>query len=229
DVLALPALCVDIDAEPQAALLRLHQHDPPPSCIVYSGAGLHAYWWLDEPTTDLVAATHILTRLHQQFASDPLSVSQSMRLPGSINTKPERHNSRCTLHSISPTSYPLHAFAVENRPSTRTGQTGQTNHTASTNGQPKSNRIATPRELNPRLIEVVSGLLERRYEGFWRRSGWLAARCPCPHEHDQPGAHFSFNPAIGLGVCLGKHGRLLLKDLCTLLDIRPADYGGLFR
>jgi hypothetical protein len=31
-----------------------------------------------------------------------------------------------------------------------------------------------------------------------------------------------------LGVCLGKHGRMLLKDLCTQLRIQPAAYGGLF-
>jgi hypothetical protein len=89
-------------------------------------------------------------------------------------------------------------------------------------------KTSQPRQINPRLTSVISELLARHYDGYWRRSGWLAARCPCPHEHDLPGAHFSFKPDIGLGVCLGKHGKMLLKDLCSLLGLEPADYGGIF-
>jgi len=32
----------------------------------------------------------------------------------------------------------------------------------------------------------------------------------------------------GVGVCLGRHGRLLLKDLCLLLHLQPSDYGGFY-
>src|SRR5687768_11723248 len=40
DVLALPALFVDIDAPAEEALLRLTRHDPMPSCILHSGSGV---------------------------------------------------------------------------------------------------------------------------------------------------------------------------------------------
>jgi hypothetical protein len=227
DVLALPALFVDIDAAPDEALRHLVQHDPPPSCIVKSGGGLHAYWWLEKATIDLVTATRALTSLRQQFASDSLSISQSMRLVGSRNTKSNRNNALCTLHSLSNMSYPLDAFAIES--SQKTDQTGQTHQTDHFSSLKRPSYSKTRRELNPRLIHAVCAILEAHYGGFWRRSAWLAARCPYPHQHDTPGAHFSFNPRIGLGVCLGKHGRMLLKDLCAVLRVRSNDYGGMFR
>jgi len=85
----------------------------------------------------------------------------------------------------------------------------------------------------------VLNVLLRQYGAFNRGNGWWGALCPCPHDHDQPGAHFSFNPrraslcavkkALGLSVCQGRHGQLLIKELCHLLFIQPADYGGIFR
>src|SRR5688572_33310158 len=50
DLVCLPALYVDIDA-PDHALIDLASFDLPPSCILQSGHGYHAYWFLDEPTT----------------------------------------------------------------------------------------------------------------------------------------------------------------------------------
>jgi hypothetical protein len=248
DVLALPALFVDIDAPAAEALLRLQQYEPLPSCILHSGGGIHAYWWLDEPTTELGTATRVLEYLKRRYSGDALSVSQSMRLVGSINTKPERNHAPCHLYSLNENRYPLSLFTVQLQ-SEKTSQTGQTDNfghllTASERelsqrGRTKADwfpdsatrhspKTSQPRRINPRLTHAISECLERRYEGYWRRSGWLAARCPCPHETDLPGAHFSFKPDLGLGICLGRHGKMLLKDLCSLLGLEPAAYGGLF-
>jgi hypothetical protein len=62
-----------------------------------------------------------------------------------------------------------------------------------------------------------------------RRSAWIAALCPCGHARDSPGAHFFFNPIIGCGRCHGRHGALRLTDLCSILGIDAAAYGGVYR
>ena len=89
-------------------------------------------------------------------------------------------------------------------------------------------RPSFPHSFNPRLIGAVQQGLEDQYSGRWQRNGWLAALCPCGHQRDGPGMHFGFNPLSGVGVCLGRHGRLLLKDLCLLLHLQPSDYGGFY-
>jgi hypothetical protein len=88
DVVALPALFVDVDDLSTEALLRLQCARPAPSCIVSSGGGYHAYWWLDEPTSDLTTARHLLRGLASALHGDSLSVAQSLRVPLSYNTKP---------------------------------------------------------------------------------------------------------------------------------------------
>src|SRR6266849_7457884 len=90
DLVCLPALFVDID-QPDQALLRLGWFDLPASCILKSGRGYHAYWFLDPPTVDFVQADKVLRGLAQHLNGDEaLTVAQSMRLPGTINTKADR-------------------------------------------------------------------------------------------------------------------------------------------
>lgn len=71
----------------------------PPTVIVDSGGGLHAYWLLREPTdVRLPEAGHdaikeeidaVLKQLHGVFAGDPsvCEIARVMRLPGTHNTK----------------------------------------------------------------------------------------------------------------------------------------------
>jgi len=92
---------------------------------------------------------------------------------------------------------------------------------------PSQSRQSTHR-LNSRLIAAVEGTLIRDYDGFRQRNGWTAALCPCGHDHDRSGMHFAFNPEKKIGMCLGRHGRLLLKDLCAVLGLDPVDYGGIY-
>jgi len=77
------------------------------------------------------------------------------------------------------------------------------------------------------LIHAITTVLYRDYAAReQRRSDWLAALCPCGHARDSPGSHFYFNPAIGCGRCHGRHGTLRLTDLCSVLGIDAATYGG---
>src|SRR5215510_8534135 len=81
DLVCLPALFVDID-EPVLALPNLGWFDLPASCILHSGRGYHAYWFLDPPTADFLQADKLLRGLAQRLNGDNiLTVVQSMRLP----------------------------------------------------------------------------------------------------------------------------------------------------
>jgi hypothetical protein len=127
----LPALWVDLDCDDDpvrraAALARLHSFDPLPSAIIDSGGGLHAYWLLCEPVmladdAARIRAASILRGLFSALGGDPgyvKSVASVMRMPESINTKPERGGVVVTLLELHPERrFPLEAFAwLETKP-----------------------------------------------------------------------------------------------------------------
>jgi len=209
DLHQLPALFADIDRPPDDVLPRLRDSDPPPSAVVLSGRGVHAYWWLEQPTADWSRANAALRRLAQQFDGDRAQVAGALRLPGSLN--PKRDAGRCVLHTLNDHVYALEDLSVANPPEARS-----------------SSRLAGGETLNPRLLDVVSVRLLAN-GGHLKSNGWIDAYCPCGHQHDRPGKHFAFNPRIGVGVCLGRHGRMLLKDVCEHLNIDPHDHGGIYQ
>lgn len=220
EVAALPAFYVDIDGAADAAIIKLRGARLPPSVIVWSGGGFHAYWLLDEPTSDLSTAQQVLQGLARTFGGDGLSPAQSLRLPGTVNTKPERGGAVCRLIELSDCHYRLSDFAslISSAPHQRTQQP-VTRLPGSTSA----------RSLNPQLIHAISAVLYHDYAARERRSNWIAALCPCGHARDSPGAHFFFNPTIGCGRCHGRHGTLRLTDLCSVLGINAAAYGGVYR
>jgi hypothetical protein len=223
DIVALPALFVDLDDPSPEALIRLRAFPLAPSCVVDSGGGgFHAYWWLDTPATALDRAGRILRGLSAHFGSDPLSVAQSLRLPQTLNTKRHR-GGWCRVIDLAHHRFALMDFEillpVGDLPSEKRKKpytTVQTVH-------------ASPhKRLNPALVEAVVNRLCRDYEGYLKDNGYLASLCPCGHQHDAPGKHFNFDLVRGFGVCFGRHGRLLLRDLCSLLHVDPAAYGGFY-
>ena len=110
DVVALPAFYVDVDSATQETLATLHAFSPPPSVLVHSGGGFHAYWLLDEPVMDVNAARPVLQGLAKALGGDGLSPAQSLRLPGTINTKLGRDGALCHLVEVSDRRYPLSDF-----------------------------------------------------------------------------------------------------------------------
>jgi len=211
DLHQLLALFVDLDYAPAEACARLRDHPPPPSAIVLSGGGVHAYWWLSTPTSDWKRASALLDQLAHTLHGDRTHPSGALRLPGTRNTKPTRHGARCTLHHLSDHSYTWQDFFPP------------------VSAPPPPPRLS-PRSaasLNPALLEAVAQRLLVQ-GGYRQRNGWLATCCPCGHAHDRPGAHFAFHPDWGIGVCHGRHGRLLLRDLCPLLHLDPTEYGGYY-
>ena len=110
DLLALPALFVDVDDPSPDTLRRLQAIQPEPSCITFTGGGFHAYWWLDEPLADMQLARQLLRGLQREAGGDLLSVAQSLRLVGTRNTKPDRQGALCRIVELQPRYYPLSAF-----------------------------------------------------------------------------------------------------------------------
>ncbi len=221
EVIALPAFYADIDNPTDTTLRGLRGARLPPSVIVHSGGGYHAYWLLDEPTADLNMTRQVLQGLARAFGGDGLSPAQSLRLPGTVNTKPERGGALCHVIETSNRRYSLSEFRsfipTTSRPPAKRPTVAASHHTGG-------------RSLNPQLIQAVTAVLYRNYAAReQRRSGWVAALCPCGHTRDSPGAHFFFNPAIGCGRCHGRHGTLRLSDLCSILGIDAASYGGIYR
>jgi hypothetical protein len=219
DVVALPAFYTDIDDGREATLVKLRGARLTPSMIVHSGGGYHAYWLLDEPTIDLEIGRHILHGLAHTFGGDSLSPAQSMRLPGTMNCKPERKGALCHLVEYADHHYRLSDFQpfIPLLPHTTLRQSSPL----------ASNSVG--RRLNYELIDAVTAALYRDYAArAQRQSNWIAALCPCGHARDRPGSHFFFNPTIGCGRCHGRHGTLRLTDLCSLLGIDAATFGGVY-
>jgi hypothetical protein len=209
DVVALPALFVDVDDPSAEALARLQCASPMPSCIVASGGGYHAYWWLDAPSTDLNTARLLLRGMAAALDGDRLSVAQSLRVVGSVNTKPSRGNALCRLIELHERRYCINNFAAYlPRPTPRPAR----QHTQS----------ATPYVPNTDLIAHVTRALMQR--GDKLRGDWVNGACPFPehHKHGDRQPSFGFNTRSGYGFC---HvcGSLLLKDLCPALGIPAFD------
>jgi len=232
ELIELPVLFVDID-QPEYGQERIEHFTLLPSCVVSSGRGLHLYWHLTEPTRAWDTAGRILHGLAAQFNGDPaMSVAQSMRLPGTMNTKPGRESALCQILEHHPERrYSLAEFAPILGKSVLEESTRVTQRCAKPNCASSlvGRRSTSFAELNSVLVETVVQRLVCDYGGYMKANGWVAAYCPCGHMHDRPGAHFGFNPEYGVGVCFGRHGRLRLIDLCPLLGIDWRSYGWLIR
>jgi hypothetical protein len=219
DLLALPALFVDVDDPDFDALERLRAMQPAPSCITFTGGGFHAYWWMDQPLVDWTLARRVLRGLQRAAGGDPLSVANALRLPGSVNTKPQRNQALCRVVELNDRYYPLAAFEhLLPRP---------TVNAKTVSPRRQARHHPANGALNPALLGVVSDHL--RSLGYVQQGDWLSGPClyPAQHQHDDAHHSFGLNVRSGYGNCF-RCGSLLLKDICTSLGIRPADYGGIF-
>ncbi len=127
----VPALWVDIDCEGdlvkrEVGLAVLKDFDLPPSFIIDSGGGWHGYWLLDQPfvlrsEAERQKIASILRGLFAALGGDPSyvkSVASIMRLPDSVNTKPERDGAVVKIVQSQPDRrYALETFAwLESQP-----------------------------------------------------------------------------------------------------------------
>jgi hypothetical protein len=217
DLLALPALFVDIDRPPDIVLSEIRDFQPSPSCIVASGRGVHLYFFLDHGANDMVLAGRVLRGLAAVLRGDVMSPAQSMRLIGTRNTKQQAGGKLCRLLELHPERrYSLDDFAQYAIPPCKT---------------PSPRRLPpceTTSELNPR---VVAALVDHFLaHGFKPRGTWLNGPCVYPERHKPGDARpsFGYNTESGYGFCY-RCGTLLAKDLCEAVGIDPAGLGGLMK
>jgi hypothetical protein len=210
DLACLPALFADLD-QPEHALLHLESFDLSPSCILKSGCGYHAYWFLEQPTNDFAQADQVLHGLAQSLNADEvLSVAQSMRLPGTRNTKAGREGTMCHFVSYHPER--LYDFSVFR------AYLPQINRNFSWQSY-EHEKYDLPRS----LVDTLTLAVLHQLDGHWRSNGYIAACCPFPHVRDRPGMHFSYNAESGWGYCFGKHGKIAPVALCRCLGVLKHD------
>lgn len=215
DVVALPALFVDVDDTSYQTLNLLQEMNPRPSCITFTGGGYHAYWFLHEPLTDMVLARKLLRALAKTTGGDFLSPVQSLRLANTKNTKPHRKEALCrvihlqdTVTSVSDFDYLL--LVMKKQSSAR---------------QPPQQVRG---RLNPDMLQTVRQHFIRL--GYKQSGDWLSGACIYPENHLHDDAHpsFGFNTRTGYGNCY-VCGSILLKDICIEIGIYLGDSEGLPR
>ena len=232
DLVALPAFYIDNDTSfTTEAYQQMISSDRPPSCILYSGFGIHSYYFLDECTSNFQLADTILHNLAAKYGTCTFSATQPMRIPGTINTKYGNSNAICHILDINDRRYRVEDFLPEIAliPSQKLIHKREKGISLSHRTQFTHNYYDP---LNPQLIQTIIDTLKSHYGGFERtdRSGkvFIGAYCPCPHNKDHPGSHFYFNPRTGLGHCFGRHQRFYLDELCPLIAVDPNHYGGYY-
>lgn len=188
EILALPAIYTDVDRSPELVLPTLSTV-PEPGLIIASGGGTHLYWMLASPTRDLARAGRILRGMASWLNADStMTVDQIIRLPGTINTKPQRQGARCeilytTIHEYQLEDFFPYEILVE---PIQQSPRHPKQRRFTTPGQ-RSNGLAT---LNPKLSDAILHQLERQYAAKARSNGWYACYCPFNHRQDRfPGDH----------------------------------------
>jgi hypothetical protein len=198
DVVALPALFVDVDHPSEATRQALEQFDPTPSALIFTGGGYHAYWWMDPPMTDLKLADRLLKGLATWLSGDRLGVAGMLRLPTSQNTKPSRGN-RVDIITLSGRAYRARDFRA----------------VLPVIPMPKAKNTPAGKPLDARVItDHLKGL------GYRQRGEWLVGRCPSAerHQHGDQNPSFGVNVQSGFGHCFvcGTFHPTQLQDLFAI-------------
>lgn len=227
DILAIPAIFADVDREP-AQVLPILKTVPEPSIIVASGGGTHLYWVLETPTTEIERAESIIKGMALWLKADStMTGDQIMRLPGTINTKPQRRDAACEILRYTSHEYYLDEFFGYEL---LTQATQPTALKIGTHPRHRGRENSANVKLNDRLSDAILRELERRYAASPRGDGWYACYCPFEHRRDRfPGDHAYYNPEIGLFNCFGKHPQLLNHELATYLNLDVNSYGGIYQ
>jgi putative DNA primase/helicase len=120
DVSAFVALWIDVDIKGDEEAIRkrfdeavasLREAGIPPSVIVDSGHGLHAYWLLDQPYPVEEARPCCAGVMDFFKISDPIhDPRRLLRVPGFLNVKDPKNPKECRIVDATWARYPLEAF-----------------------------------------------------------------------------------------------------------------------
>jgi hypothetical protein len=108
DIESVVCLWVDVDGKEaggkEGALKRVQEFPVQPSILIDSGHGYHCYWLLEKPLQDItedkrLEVREILSGLIAGMKADRArtDLSSCLRLPGTMNIKPDEEPVRCSL------------------------------------------------------------------------------------------------------------------------------------
>jgi len=113
----IPALWCDCDFKDNPAEIfaeRISEFPLKPSAIIHSGGGVHLYWFLKEPSerSEIPAVESILKRIASYIGGDRAATDASriLRIPGTVNRKPERNGAKCEVKELTDFRYNLEDF-----------------------------------------------------------------------------------------------------------------------
>lgn len=215
----VPAVIADIDESPAITLPRIADFPISPSLVVSSGHGVHVYWLLTEPTTDVQAVNAIHRGIARQLKGDYLTAATALRLPGTMNTK----RGQCVPCEVLLSDW-SRRYSLADFDSYQFGNSRSSRKEVKPLPSRKAEKEKPP--LDPRLIQhVADALISRGYK--WRDT-WLNGPCPYAyrHKHTDGSPSFGFNTATGYGYCF-VCGSMLLKELCEWLNITLSGRSGL--
>lgn len=113
----LTALWIDVDEPGEDGYRRCIGALPvQPSIVVSSGGGWHGYWLLTEPLLldehhrDMAKLTLKGMAIAAKSDTAVADLARVMRLPGTINTKPNRNGARCEVADFFPVRYSYQQF-----------------------------------------------------------------------------------------------------------------------
>ena len=147
---------------------------PAPTVLVRSGHGVHAYWRLDEPMTDLAAWTARQRALIENAGSDPAihDPPRVMRLPGLMNLKRDPHVP-CELVEADP----QRVYAIDEFPEPEPAQVRSAGPISG------NSRLIPEGRRNSELTSIAGSLRRRRLPEAEIRGALLEVnrgRCRCP-------------------------------------------------
>lgn len=122
DAAWITALWVDIDGHTPDDYQRLVNALIPPSIVIDSGGGYHGYWLLESPlaVTEDNRAEIVQTLKGMALAlgadTKVADLARVMRLPGTVNTKPERNGVLCQVLDVIPGRYYYMDFVLTYAP-----------------------------------------------------------------------------------------------------------------
>ena len=206
DVKTITCLWADLDANDfknggkREALERLHAFEKMPSMLVDSGHGYHAYWLLNEATTDAQLARGIMKGMALKLNGDhTFDLSRILRLPGTINKKPDMPSVNCYLMDeyFSPElRYDIAQFKEY-------WTDANTNTCAAKLGE-------IPQDLPPRFREIL--IINKRLSDIWY------GRCSMPHD----GSRSGYDMAL---ASWAKNLYFTEEEIATILQHSPSGKG----
>lgn len=122
DARYMTAVWLDADGGYEDGLAQIARLPLPPSIIVNSGGGAHAYWLLDKPLLltefNRTLAQRTLRGVALAAGSDTkvAEFARVMRLPNTINTKPERGGVFAEVTTFTNTRYSYHEVEMNFAP-----------------------------------------------------------------------------------------------------------------